>query len=360
MPKDYYSILGVGKNASEEEVKKAYRKLAHQHHPDKTHGNEAKFKEVNEAYQVLSDAEKRRHYDAFGSAPQGGDRHGHGAAGAGFGGFQWDFQQAGDFSDIFSDFFGGSGSSRAHARQPEKGEDIQVAMTISLEDSAFGAEKEISIKRDIECARCGGSQAEPKSEIISCTHCGGTGRVSRQYRTIFGTIAQQSVCEECRGRGKAPKLKCTQCHGAGVRKETDTFKIKIPQGIDSEQMFKVQGKGNAALVGARSGDLYVAVTVAKHPVFIRKGADLYLDIPIQFSQAAFGDKIDLKTLYDTVSLKIPVGIQSESVIKVGGKGMPRVSGFGKGDLLVKVRVQTPAKLSRRQKELLEELKKENL
>ena len=191
-------------------------------------------------------------------------------------------------------------------------------------------------------------------------HGGGTGRVSRQYRTMFGTIAQQSACEFCRGRGKVPKHKCTQCHGAGVRKETDTFKIKIPAGIDSEQMFKVQGKGNAAPLGAQSGDLYVAVTVAKHPIFSRKGSDLYLDLPVRFSQAAFGDKIDIKTLYDTVSLKVPAGIQSESVIKLGGKGMPRVSGFGKGDLLVKVRVQTPAKLSRRQKELLEELKKENL
>lgn len=359
MAKDYYDILGVSKKASAEDIKKAYRKMAHQHHPDKASGSEAKFKEVNEAYQTLSDTKKRQHYDTFGSAPQGGQGHG-GAAGHGFGGggFQWDFQ-GGDFSDMFGDIFGG-GQGRTRSHQPVKGEDIEINMTISLEDSAFGAEKEISIKRDVECAHCKGSQGEPKTEIVSCAHCNGTGHVTKHYRTMFGNIAQSAVCGACHGRGKTPKHKCTACHGAGVKHETDTFKVKIPAGIDSRQAFTVRGKGNALPFGAQSGDLYVAVTVAKHSIFTRKESDLSFDMPVRFSQAVFGDKIEIKTLYDSISLKIPAGIQSGNIIKVSGKGMPRISGFGKGDLLVKVQVETPVKLSKRQKELLEDLKKENL
>ncbi len=357
MAKDYYTILNVNKNASGEEIKKAYRRLAHQHHPDKAGGADAKFKEINEAYQVLSDAKKRKQYDTHGSAFESAQGAG---AGAGFGGFQWDFQ-GGDFSDIFGDMFGfGGARERAGTRRQTKGEDIQITLPIILEDSAFGAEKEISIKRDVECPHCKGSQAEPKSEIISCVLCNGTGQVSKHYRTVFGTIAQQATCTVCYGAGKTPKHICTVCRGVGTQHKTDTFKIKIPLGIDSQEMFKVSSKGNAAPAGGSSGDLYVGVSLQKHPVFSRTGNDLHYNTSILFSQAAMGDKVEIKTLYGALYLKIPAGIQSENIIKISGKGMPRSSGFGKGDLLVKVRVQTPTQLSRRQRELLEELKKEGI
>lgn len=359
MAKDYYSILGVSKNASAEDIKKAYRKMAHQHHPDKAGGNEAKFKEVNEAYQTLSDTKKRQHYDTFGSAPQGGSGPaGNTGYGFGGGGFQWDFQ-GGDFSDMFGDIFGG-GQNRSRSQRSARGEDIEINMTISLEDSAFGAEKEISIKRDVECSHCKGTQGEPKTEIITCSQCKGAGHVTKHYRTMFGNIAQQATCDACHGKGKMPKQKCSVCHGAGIKHETDTFKIKIPAGVDSRQAFTVRGKGNAAPLGAQSGDLYVVVTVTKHPTFIRKESDLSIEMPIHFSQAVFGDKVEVKTLYNSISLKIPAGVQSGNIIKVAGKGMPKTSGFGKGDLLVKIQVQIPVKLSRKQKDLLEELKKEGL
>lgn len=361
--KDYYKVLGVSKDASEEEIKKAYRKLAHKHHPDKAGGDEAKFKEINEAYQVLSDKRKRGQYDAYGRVFEGAGA----GAGAGFEGFQWDFGRAGggaeEFSDIFEQFFSGFdifGREREATRET-RGEDIHVSMTINLEDSAFGTEKEIFLTRDVECWHCHGSGTEPKTEVVTCEKCGGSGRVEKHYRTFFGgTVVRHSDCHACRGTGKIPKHKCSSCGGTGIKKETETLKIKIPLGIDSGEMFRISGKGNAAPFGGRSGDLYISVLLNRHRQFQRKGNDLYYDLSINFSQAVFGDKVEVPTLHGAVNLKIPSGIKSGRVIKISGKGMPKKTGYGKGDLFVRVLLETPAKLSRRQKELIEELKKEGL
>ncbi|MBI3684881.1 molecular chaperone DnaJ [Candidatus Azambacteria bacterium] len=361
MAKDYYAILGVARGASEDEIKKAYRKLAHTHHPDKKGGTEAKFKEINEAYQVLSDKMKRQQYDMYGRVFEGGQ--GAGAPGGGFGGFQWDAAggfEGENFSDIFEDFFGfGRQGARASAKSA-RGEDIQVTLGVDLEDVAFGKEKEIRLKRHVACAQCSGSGAEPKSEIISCETCGGTGQVHTQHRTVFGVIAQTGVCAHCHGRGKTPKHKCAHCHGAGIRQESDAFTVKIPAGIDSREAFRVAGKGEEAPYGGKAGDLYVIVSVASHSEFSRQGSDLYKNSRVSFSQAALGGKQEVSTLWGAITLSIPQGVQSGTVIRVPGKGMPKKSGYGKGDLFVSVFVETPAKLSHRQKELLDELKKEGL
>lgn len=360
MSKDYYKILGVDKNASEEDIKKAYRKLAHQHHPDKKGGNEAKFKEINEAYQVLSDKQKRQRYDIYGSGFEGGMPP---PGGGGFSGFEWNVN-FGDspFSDIFEDFFGFSGAgAREHGRaRPAKGEDIQISLTIDLEDAAFGHNKEIVLSKDVACQHCGGSGAEPKTEIASCDRCGGKGHIETHRRTIFGVIAQSAVCPQCQGTGKTPRHKCKVCGGAGIKKDKETVNFKIPHGIDSNEVFKIGGKGNATPFGGHSGDLYVVINIAPHKLFERKGIDLYMNLPVTFSQAVLGDKMEIQTLYGAVYLHIPTGVQSGTIIKISGKGMPKKSGFGKGDLLVKIQLKTPAKLSRRQKELFDELKKENL
>lgn len=354
--KDYYHILGVQKGASEDEIKKAYRKLAHQHHPDKAGGDEAKFKEVNEAYQVLSNKEKRAQYDTYGQTFEGAG--GGGPGGFGGGGFQWDFGGAEGFQDIFGDMFGFGG--RGGRARTSRGEDIQVALVIDLEDSAFGKEKEIQIKRNVECGHCGGSGAESKTDMATCDTCKGSGEVRKQFRTPFGVMAQSAECSACHGRGKIPKKKCSSCGGDGIKKETDTFTVKIPQGIDSGEAFGVPGKGNAAPFGGGTGNLYVVVTILKHPGLTREGDDLHAKVFISFPQAVFGDKVDMETLHGPIRLKIPAGIQSGTVIRVGGKGMPRKGGYGKGDLLVTVQVRTPEKVTKRQKELLEELQKEEI
>lgn len=362
MAKDYYKTLGVDKSASEDDVKKAYRKLAHQHHPDKKGGDEAKFKEINEAYQVLSDKQKRSQYDSYGPDFSAYGAGAQGGGSAGFGGFEWNVN-FGDspFSDVFEDLFGfGSRQGKQeHARQA-KGDDIQISLAIDLEDSAFGRDKEVVLSRDLACRHCEGSGAEPKTEIIQCPQCGGTGKIEVRRRTIFGVIAQSGICSHCHGTGKTPKQKCKICSGRGIVKEKESIGFKIPQGIDTNEVFKVSGKGNTAPFGGRSGDLYVVVNVARHRLFERNGNDLYMSLPVNFSQAVFGDKVEIQTLYGAVYLHVPSGIESGAIIKISGKGMSKKSGFGKGDLLVKIQLKTPSKLSKRQKELFEELKKENL
>ncbi len=368
MSKDYYQVLGVSKNATDDEIKKAYRKMAHKYHPDKKGGDEKKFKEVNEAYQVLSDKQKRAQYDQFGSAGAGAGFGGQGGAGfggfggfgGGSGGFQWDFSGGGveGFADIFEDLFGG-GRKSANPKN-SKGDDIKVALNIDLEDSAFGNTKEISIERMVHCQRCDGLGAEPNTEMIKCSACGGKGTQEKFFKTIFGVMKQQGVCEECLGAGHVPKKKCAECFGDGVKRKIDTFKIKVPVGIDDSEVFKIPKKGNDVAKGGVSGDLFVVVHLNKHKKFQRSGDDLKMDLPIKFTQAVFGDKVEIETLYKNVKLKIPAGIQSGKVIKIAGYGMPKKYGFGKGDLLVKVNIITPEKLTRKQKKLLEELKSEGI
>lgn len=361
--KDYYKILEVDKNASEEDVKKAYRKMAHKHHPDKNGGDDARFKEVNEAYQILSDKKKRSQYDQFGSAGFDGSQGGFGGFGGGSNGFHWDFSSGskGGFADIFEDLFGGFSSGGATQQQRSKGADLQVSLTLDLEDSAFGNTKEIGITRMAKCATCAGSGAEPKSDIIKCSACSGRGVQEKMFRTFFGVMKQQVVCEECYGLGNVPKEKCKNCSGDGVKKEKDIFSVKIPAGINNGEVFRISKKGDDMAHGGESGDLFVHVSLRAHKTFSRDGDDLKLSIPINFTQAAFGDKVKINTLYGDVNLKIPAGIQSGKVIKISGYGMPKKSKFsGKGDLLAEVNINTPASLTKKQKALLEELQKEGL
>ncbi|MBI3671533.1 molecular chaperone DnaJ [Candidatus Azambacteria bacterium] len=364
MSKDYYKILGVEKGASEDDIKKAYRTMAHKYHPDKKGGDEAKFKEVNEAYQVLGDKQKRTQYDQFGSAGFGGAGGPSGFSGFGGGqGFQWDFSGGGaeGFADIFEDLFGGGfGGQREATGRQKKGADLKTHIEISLLESAFGETKEMNIHRMMHCDTCEGSGAEPKTETVKCHACQGKGAQEKFFKTIFGVMKQQGVCDECLGKGHIPKEKCKKCHGEGVLKKTDSFKIKIPQSIEDGETFKIPKKGNDAPHGGASGSLFVSVSIKPHKDLLRNGDDLIMNLPINFTQAVFGDKVEIETLYKSVQLKIPEGVQSGKIIKVASYGMPKRSGFGKGDMLVKVNIKTPEKLTKKQKTLLEELKKEGI
>jgi len=366
--KDYYDILGVSKGASDEEIKKAYRKTAHKHHPDKKGGDEKKFKEANEAYQVLGDKQKRAQYDQFGHAGVGGGATGGQGGFGGFGGgqqgggFQWDFSGGGaeGFADIFEDLFGGGMGGQREKRRSDRGADLKTSITIELEDSVFGNSKEINIERMVHCDHCKAKGSEPNTEVVKCSSCGGKGTQEKFFKTIFGVMKQQGVCDTCLGEGHIPKEKCKVCHGDGVVRKHETFNIKIPVGIDNGEVFKITGKGNDAPRGGASGNLFVTTFVKPHKIFKRAGDDLKMDLPVNFTQVVFGDKINVETLDGKVKLKIPQGIQSGKVIKISGKGVPKRHGFGRGDILVTVKVLTPEKLTREQKKLLEELKKEGL
>jgi molecular chaperone DnaJ len=368
MSKDYYNILGVQKGASAEEIKKAYRKTAHKYHPDKGGGDEKKFKEANEAYQVLGNKQKRAQYDQFGQAGVGGGAAGGSGGFGGFGGqgsqqggFSWDFSGGGaeGFSDIFEDLFGGGGRQQRQQQQ-NVGADLKTSINIELEDSVFGNSKEITIERMVHCDHCHAKGSEPNTELIKCTACGGKGTQEKFFKTIFGVMKQQGVCDECLGEGHIPKEKCKVCRGAGVVRKKEIFKVKIPVGIANGEMFKITGKGNDAPRGGESGNLFVTVFVKEHKTFTRDGDNLKMDLPINFTQAVFGDKISIETLDGNVKLKIPEGIQSGRIIKISGRGIPKRHGFGRGDILVSIKVVTPKKLTRKQKNLLEELKKEGI
>ena len=374
MSKDYYNILGVSKEASDVEIKKAYRRLAHQCHPDKKGGDEAKFKEINEAYQVLSDKQKRAQYDQFGSAfDQAG-----GGAGQGFGGFDFSgFSDAfsggqggvkfefggggGGFEDIFSSAFGGR---RGTKERRQKGEDVSADVEISLEDASMGIEREIEMYVSSACSKCDGSGAEPGSKINICKTCNGTGQVRKERRTILGTFAQVEICDDCRGEGMKPEKSCKQCGGDGKVKMNKTIKVKIPAGIADGQTIRLSGQGEAgfrpSLGKSVSGDLYITVHISRHALFERREDDIYYRLEVNFSQAALGDNIKIPTLNGKVKLKIPSGIQSGKIIKLKGKGVSHLRGWGKGDMFVVVQIKTPEKLSRKQKQLLDEIRKEGL
>lgn len=366
---DYYNVLGVSKSASQEEIKKAFHKLAHQHHPHKG-GDEKKFKEINEAYQVLSDKEKRDQYDKFGRVFDGQNPN----SGQGGAGNNWDFswmwngqnQQAEqeedidfDMGDIFGDFFGFSRTTSK--KEARKGKDIEVDFEISLEDTLKEIRKRVVLSKMAVCQRCKGKGAEPGSSVKECFTCRGTGRVQQVKRTIFGQISRTAVCPECQGEGQKPEKLCNVCKGEGRIKEEEEIEINIPAGIDHNQIMKMAGKGEAGKKGGRAGDLYIRILIRKHPIYQRKGDDLYLDYPISFSQAALGDEAELLTLEKTkLILNIPAGSYSGKVLRISGKGIPFFSGYGRGDMYVKMIVEIPHKLTRKQKELLEKLKEEGL
>ncbi|SRR6056297_3330429 len=359
--KDYYNILGVDKNATQEDIKKAFRKKAHQYHPDKQGGDEAKFKEVNEAYQVLGNEKKRAQYDQFGTAFEGAQG---GGAGQGFGGFEG-FQNGGfdinmdDLGDVFGglgDIFGfGGGKNSRQGAQANRGRDLETSLTISFEEAAFGAKKELKTKRKIVCDHCKGNKAEPGSSIDTCKTCGGSGRVNRVQRTILGDMQVQMTCPDCKGEGKSYTQKCSKCRGAGVVEETSPIEVNIPAGVDSGETLRLNGEGEAGIGGFPSGDLYINIEVSPSSKFKREGYDIHTTREISFKQAVLGDKISIDTIHGGVNLKIPAGTQSGTVFKLRGKGIKKLQGTGYGDHLVEVKVKTPTNLNRKQKKQIEDL-----
>lgn len=362
MAKDYYKILGISKNASAEEIKAAFRKLAHQYHPDKAGGNADKFKEVNEAYQVLSNPQKRQQYDQFGSTFESAQRQG---GFSGFGGFRdfSDFAEAfrgngsaqaefnvGDLGDLFGSFFGGANRTGAARRQA--GADVEAEVVVSLQEAFSGVERELELTLEAACDVCGGSGAEPGSDVTTCGTCRGRGSVTRSIG--FG-IGVSTVCPDCGGEGRAPQRRCKHCRGQGSVRKSTAVRFKIPAGIDDGQTIRLVGKGAAGGRGTRPGDLYVHVRVRPHPKLERDGADLKVAAAVSLSQAALGSTVEVATLSGPLTVKIPEGTQGGSVIRIRGQGMPRVEGSGRGDLLVTVEVRIPTRLTREQRRLLHEL-----
>jgi len=360
MAKDYYQILGISREASPEEIKKAYYKLAHKYHPDKG-GDEKKFKEINEAYQVLSNKDKKAQYDRFGRVFEGAP-----GAEPGFD-FQWawgrpdinfDFE-FGDLGEMVEEMFG-FGAPRKR-KDFKKGRDIEIEMEISLEDTLKGKEKIIILEKMILCPRCQGAGAEPGTKISECFSCRGTGEVQQIKKTFFGSFTRYTTCPECRGEGYRPEKACNVCRGEGRIRGEEEIRVFIPAGVDTNQIIKVEGKGEAGRKGGKSGDLYVRVFVKRHPIFERKGDDLYISVPISFSRAALGDEIEVPTLEGKkILLTVPAGTESGKVLRISSKGIPHFSGYGKGNLYVELVVKTPKKLTKKQKELLEKLKEEGI
>lgn len=344
--RDYYEVLGVSKTATADEIKKAYRKLAMKYHPDvnKDPGAEDKFKEINEAYEVLSDEQKRRNYDQFGHA---------GMDGAGFSGFGQDFSGFGDFSDIFGSFFGG-GSRRA-SNAPRQGQDRYMQMRINFMDSIFGKTETITLEVDEQCRHCHGSGAESASDVQTCPTCGGTGYVMSQQRSLFGVIQQQTVCPDCHGTGKKVTRACHHCHGKGYEHRRTKLDIKIPEGIQSGQQIRIAGKGELGTNGGPNGDLYIEIIVMPHETFKRENNDIYIKVPISSLDATIGCSIHVPTVYGDVELKIPEGTQPNTKFRLKGKGVK--SRTGQGDQFVEVAIEIPKKLTKRERELYEQLKK---
>jgi len=354
MSADYYNILGVSKNASQQEIKKAYKDLAKKYHPDisKEPNAEEKFKEVQQAYSVLGNEQKRSNYDSFGSDSE----RFQGAQG--FGG---DF----DFSDIFDsfgfgNFSGGFGDffSNSRKRGPSKGGDVIIRLNISFEEAAFGASKKIDVERIDYCDKCSGLGAEKESDIIACSACKGSGVQKQTRRTILGMFMTQSTCSTCRGSGSAIKRKCGKCNGQGLIKIKKTLTVQIPAGINIGNNLRMQNQGNVGDKGAHRGDLFIIIYVEPHDVFKRDGFDVFVELPISFSEAALGTEIVIPTLKGKAKLKIPSGTQSKTLFKLNGKGIKHLSGNSYGDQFIRVSVNTPKKPSKKMKELFKELHKE--
>lgn len=357
MAKDYYKILGIERGASEDDIKKAYRKLAHQYHPDKAGGDEAKFKEINEAYQTLSSKEKKAQYDQFGATFDNGGFSSGGGFGGGQSGFNGNFDGV-DLGDLFGDLFGG-GRTRAKSRG-RRGSDISVDIEIEFEQAAFGIKKEIQLKKMTTCSSCRGSGSERGTSLKSCSKCNGSGEIRQTRQSFFGAFSQAYECPDCFGNGRVPEKPCLKCRGTGVNKELEVISVSIPAGIENGQIIKIDGRGEAAPHGGSSGDLYLSVRVKPHKFFRRQANNIYFALPVQFSQAVFGDKISIPTLEGNIELKIPAGIESGKILKLAGMGIVSVHGRNKGDMFVEIKIITPQKISRRQKELIEELKKEGI
>ncbi|MFW6014656.1 MAG: molecular chaperone DnaJ [Candidatus Nanoarchaeia archaeon] len=357
MSKDYYETLGVDKNAGKDEIRKAYKKLAKKYHPDLNKDNPDaanKFKEINEAAAVLLDDKKRQQYDRFGDTGEGfSGFEGYG----GTGGFE-DFFSGGEFGfdDIFDAFFGGG---RRRARTRHRGSDLRYDLTITLEEVASGAKKKIKVPRYEQCPDCGGSGAASPSDIKTCDECNGSGYVRRTKRTPFGIFSTTGPCNKCRGEGRFVSKSCKKCGGDGRVENTRTIQVDVPAGIESGTNLRIAGQGEAGEKGAPPGDLYVHIDVKEHNTFERKGSDIYTEVPISFVQAVFGDEIEVPTLHGKAKMEIPAGTQTHKIFRLKGKGLPSLYSSSKGDELVRVVVKTPTKLSKKQKELLEEFCRES-
>ena len=335
--RDYYEVLGLQKGASEEEIKKAFRKMAMKYHPDKNPGDkeaEEKFKEVNEAYSVLSDPDKKSKYDRFGHA--GVDPNGMGGAG-GFGGF--------------------GGGSQRRANQPRKGKDLQKAISITFEEAAFGTTKKIELNKFVSCPTCKGEGAKPGTSKKTCPKCGGSGQISQMQRTPFGQFQSVTTCDQCGGSGKIIEEPCPDCKGQGKIRKTVTISVDIPAGVDNESVIPIRGQGEPGINGGPAGDLYIVLQVKPHKVFKRSGADLYLEIPISFDQAALGAEIIVPTLDGKVSYKVPAGTQPGTTFRLKDKGVKYLKREAKGDLYVKVNLEVPTKLNHKQKKAIEDMGK---
>ncbi|MSR85115.1 molecular chaperone DnaJ [Candidatus Uhrbacteria bacterium] len=372
MPKDYYQILGVKKDASEDEIKKAFRRLAHEHHPDK--GGEAhKFKDVNEAYQVLSDKQKRATYDQFGSAAfdgSAGSPFGGGGSpfgGAGFGGFDFgnfaggfgQGQEFGDLGDVLGEMFG-MGGARSRASHKPRGKDIEMDAELSFHEAAFGVNRPIKLYKYVGCSHCKGDGAEPGSKVSTCSTCKGTGQVTHAQRTMFGVMQSVATCTNCHGRGKVPEKQCATCRGAGVERREENIQVQIPGGIQTDETLKVTGAGEAAAYGGQAGDLFLHIRVKSDSRFEREGNNVISTLAVPYSTLTLGGSIDVETLDGNVSLKIPEGTPTGTVFSLRGKGIPFMRSKGRGDHLVHVTTDVPKKLTREQKKLFEDLKREGL
>ena len=350
--RDYYEVLGVEKNAAEAEIKKAYRKLAAKYHPDVNHEADAeeKFKEINEAYEVLSDADKKARYDQFGFA--GVDPNFNAAAGGNpFGGFGG-FSGFGDLGDIFGDFFGGGATRSRSANAPRKGENIVVQVDLSFEEAAFGTKKEVSVGRIETCDRCGGSGAASGTQAETCDRCGGSGQVHVTQNFMGMTMQSTAACPKCGGKGKIIRTPCSRCKGKGRVRRTQKIQVDIPAGVDDGQTVRVREQGSAGSNGGANGDLLVAVTIRPHALFKREGANVLCEMPISFTQAACGAEIEVPTLDGKVRYSIPEGTQTGATFRLRGKGIPYVGYKNRGDQYVTVVVETPTHLTKEQKDLL--------
>ena len=357
--RDYYEVLGLSKGASAAEIKKAYRKLSKQYHPDinKEEGAEEKFKEITEAYEVLSDDNKKAQYDQFGHAAFGnGGQGGFGGAGGFGGGFQGFSGGFDDLGDIFSSFFGGGGGRR-NPNAPRQGEDLLQRMHISFEESVFGTKKTIKLRKDVECDHCHGTGAKDSSSVTTCQRCHGTGQEAVIQDTPFGRMQSQRTCSECQGRGKIIKGKCAHCFGKGYNNREVEYEVEIPAGISSGQRVRLQGKGGAGENGGPAGDLFIEVSVPEDSYFHREDDDIYTKLTLSPAQAALGTKIDVRTLTGEIELTVPAGTQHGRKFRLAGKGVKNVMGYGQGDHYIVVSIEIPKNLSTRERELYMELAK---
>ncbi|MFY9462898.1 MAG: molecular chaperone DnaJ [Candidatus Sungiibacteriota bacterium] len=369
MAKDYYKVLDIARNASKDEVKKAYRRLAHKFHPDKG-GDEKHFKEISEAYQILSDERKRAQYDQFGEVR---DQAGGGAHHGGFewpGGFRADFGDGSagdargfsdfDFSDVFEDFLGGSGGGAGRRKNTaaERGRNLRIGIEIPFEESIMGAKKGIELARMARCAICNGTGGESGTKIKTCQICQGKGNIQKTQKTFLGAFTQVSVCPECRGEGNRPEQMCHECRGKGINEKQEHLEVFIPRGMRDGEVLKITGKGDATSSGRTAGDLYIEIHVLLHPLFRRQGDDIIMRMPLKISQAVLGDTVDVQTLDGGIRLKIPEGTQPGDILSVRGRGAWHPSGYGRGDLLVEIKVEIPKRVSKHAKETIQLLTSE--